>query len=88
MRLTLDMIHRSEDQLIKKAISGDKEAFGHLYDNYFIQIFKYLLIRTNTQEDAEDMTEIVFMKAWEHLPGFGEKKKESNFHAWLFRIAP
>jgi len=87
MRLTLDTIHRSEDQLIIKAISGDKEAFGHLYDNYFMQIFKYLLIRTNTKEDAEDMTEIVFMKAWEHLPNFGEKKKERNFHAWLFRIA-
>ncbi len=87
MKLTLDMIHRSEAQLIKKAISGDKEAFGHLYDNYFIQIFKYLLIRTNVQEDAEDMTEIVFMKAWEHLPGFGEKKKERNFRPWLYRIA-
>ena len=87
MRLTLDTIRYDEELLIEKAISGDKEAFGHLYDHYFIQIFKYLLIRTNTQEDAEDMTEIVFMKAWEHLPHFGGKKKERNFRPWLYKIA-
>ena len=83
----MDTIHHDEDQLIEKAISGDKEAFGYLYDHYFIQINKYLLVRTDTQEDAEDMTEKVFMKAWEHLPNFGGKKKEYNFRAWLFRIA-
>jgi len=83
----LDTIHCDEDQLIEKAISGDKEAFGHLYDHYFLQIFKYLLIRTDTREDAEDMTETVFIKAWEHLPDFGGKKKERNLRAWLFRIA-
>ena len=83
----MDTIHRDEDQLIEKAISGNKEAFGHLYDYYFVQIFKYLLIRTDNREDAEDMTETVFMKAWEHLPRFGGKKKERNFRAWLFRIA-
>jgi hypothetical protein len=56
-RKILDTIHRDEDQLIEKAISGDKEAFGHLYDHYFIQISKYLLSRTDTWEDAGDMTE-------------------------------
>ena len=83
----MDTIRCNEDQLIEKAISGDKEAFGYLYDHYFIQIFKYLLIRTNTQEDAEDMTEIVFMKAWEHLPHFGGKKKDRNFRPWIYKIA-
>jgi RNA polymerase sigma-70 factor (ECF subfamily) len=83
----LETINRDEDQLIKKAISGDKEAFGHLYDCYFLQIYKYLLIRTDTREDAEDMTETVFMKAWKHLPHFGGKKKKHNFRAWIFRIA-
>ncbi len=83
----MDTIHRDEDQLIEKAISGDKEAFGHLYDQYFPQIFKYLLVRIDTREDAEDMTETVFIKAWEHLPNFGRKTKKRNFRAWLFRIA-
>ncbi|MCD6577027.1 MAG: sigma-70 family RNA polymerase sigma factor [Anaerolineaceae bacterium] len=78
---------RDENQLIKKAIFGDKEAFGHLYDQYFMQIFKYLLIRSESREDAEDMTELVFIKAWKHLPNFGRKKKEHNFRAWIFRIA-
>ena len=83
----MDKIHRGEEQLIEKAISGDKEAFGHLYDCYFLQIFKYLICRSDTQEDAEDMTETVFMKAWEHLPNFWGKKKKHDFRAWLFRIA-
>jgi len=81
------VIHCGEDQLIEKAISGDKEAFGRLYDHYFLQIYKYLLIRTDMREDAEDMTETIFMKAWEHLPCFGSKRKKRNFRAWLFRIA-
>ena len=83
----MDTINRDESQLVERAISGDKEAYGHLYDLYFMQIFKYLLVRTNTQEDAEDMTEIVFMKAWEHLPLFGGKKKDRNFRPWLYKIA-
>jgi len=82
----LDTIRRDEELLIKKAISGDREAFGYLYDHYFNQIFKYLLIRTNTQEDAEDMTENVFMKAWEHLPHFGGKKKDRNFAHGYIRL--
>jgi RNA polymerase sigma-70 factor (ECF subfamily) len=33
------------------------------------------------------MTEIVFLKAWENLPGFGSRNRGFNFRAWLYRIA-
>ncbi|MDO9546074.1 MAG: sigma-70 family RNA polymerase sigma factor [Pelolinea sp.] len=79
--------NQQEAQIIEKAISGDKQAFGRLYEQYFQQISEYLLIRSNNKEDAEDMTEVVFMKAWKHLPGFGKKREWNNFRAWLYRIA-
>ena len=83
----MNLADQNQDRIIENAISGDKQAFGRLYEQYFMQIFRYLLIRSNNKEDAEDMTEIVFLKAWKNLPGFGEKSKGNNFRAWLYRIA-
>lgn len=78
--------HDFTDQL-SKAISGDKQAFGYLYEHLYNQIFNYLLIRTGNRNDAEDMTEIVFLKAWDHLGGFSQQTGSYSFRAWVFRIA-
>lgn len=83
----MNLADQNQDRIIENAISGDKQAFGRLYEQYFQQIFRYLLIRSNNKEDAEDMTEVVFLKAWKNLPGFGQKSRGNNFRAWLYRIA-
>jgi RNA polymerase sigma-70 factor (ECF subfamily) len=77
----------SETLLIQEAIAGNKEAFGRLYEKYAGQIFSYLFYRTGEHNTAMDMMEIVFLRAWEHLPHFGTKGRGLNFRAWLYRMA-
>ena len=77
----------SDANLVRQAVHGDKQAFGRLFEVYYEQIFKYLLIRMNTYTEAEDLAETVFLKAWQFLPSFGKKEKAQNFRAWLYRIA-
>ena len=76
-----------EADFIQKAVKGDKEAFGFLYELFTAQILNYFYARTSNYQIAEDLTENVFIKAWTNLPKFGKKKKGLNFRAWLFRIA-
>lgn len=87
MRIKLNLVDHDEAQLIEKAISGDKQSFGRLYDIHYQNILRYLIIRLNSIEDAEDMTEVVFLKVWNHIPEFGKRFRENNFCAWLYRIA-
>lgn len=78
----------SEESLIQKAIAGDKHAFGRLYELYADQIYRYIFYRSNEgHEEAADMTELVFLRAWENLPHFGRRGRGGYFKAWLYRIA-
>lgn len=77
----------AEAQLVRQAIHGDKQAFGQLFEWYYESILRYFICRTNERADAEDMSELVFLKAWQYLPSFGKRGKGKNFRAWLYRIA-
>jgi RNA polymerase sigma-70 factor (ECF subfamily) len=73
-----------ESQLTTRASLGDKEAFGDLYELYLDELFRYVFYRISNKADAEDLTELVFLKAWEGLPGY---RGTVPFRAWLYRIA-
>jgi RNA polymerase sigma-70 factor (ECF subfamily) len=73
----------SDDDLLKRASTGDKDAYGMLYERYLVPIYRYCYFRIGSELDAEDLTEMVFLKAWENLP----KKQVQSFRAWLYRIA-
>ena len=83
----MELAQFTEKQLIEDAKTGDKEAFGRLYDRYYLKIFKYLSLRLPNKEDAEDLAENVFIKAWTHLPHFRKQRNGYQFQAWLFKIA-
>lgn len=74
-----------DSELIAQAVIGDKAAFGSLYERYLEQIYRYIYYRVYNHQEAEDLTETVFLKAWEALPK--SKKKVKNFRAWIYRIA-
>lgn len=74
-----------EIRLIERAMKGDAQAFGELYVLHLDAIFRYILIRIGTIEDAEDLTEQTFLKAWEALPRYRQIGKP--FISWLYRIA-
>lgn len=74
-----------DDQLVHRAIRGDNGAFGQLYERYLELIYRYIYFRVADSYEAEDLTETVFLKAWEALPRLREKNL--NFKAWLYRVA-
>ena len=71
--------------LIRQAVKGDGEAFGQLYARHLDAIYRYVRFRIGNEADAEDMTEEVFVKAWQALPDY--RPGEHPFTSWLYRIA-
>lgn len=68
------------------AANGDQEAFGDLYERYLEPIYRYVYYRVPTVEEAEDLTETIFLRAWETLI-MKKSTKVENFRAWIYRIA-
>ena len=75
----------SEHDLISRAQKGDAEAYGDLYEHYLDTIYRYIYYRVHNHQDAEDLTETVFLKAWQSLPNYRIGK--TPFVAWIYRIA-
>jgi len=71
--------------LIYSAIGGDADAFGKLYDMHVDRIYRHVYYRVNSVEDAEDITQQVFLRAWKAIGRF--KKTSSPFAAWLMTIS-
>ena len=76
---------KDEEQLVRRAIRGDEEAIGRLYDRYVDTIYKYALYRTGDSATAEDITADVFLRVIEGLSQYDERGVP--FAAWLYRIA-
>ncbi len=72
-------------QALVRAAMADRQAFSTLYDRYFLSVYAYLRSRAESDEDASDLTQQVFLQAMRGLPGYDERK--GSFPAWLFRIA-
>ena len=73
-----------ETELVKKAQQGDSEAFEELVRAYEKKVYGMALRMTGNTEDAFDVAQEVFIKAFRSLKGF---KLESRFSTWLFRLS-
>src|ERR1044071_6796306 len=73
-----------EAVLVDKVRSGDTRAFSELVRRYEGKIFRLAQHITQNREDAEDVLQEAFMKAYEHLDQF---KGDSKFYTWIVRIA-
>ena len=74
----------SEEQLIKKAAAGDAEAFELLVIRYQTPVYRLCFRMLGNAEDAADLTQEAFLKAWRSLDGFQFK---AAFSTWLYRLA-
>ena len=74
----------SERQLVAAAKSGDESAFEILIKRQERKVFRVALRYTRVREDAEDIVQETFQKAFVHLQKFEGK---SSFSTWLTRIA-
>ena len=54
-------------KLILLAKNGDSEAFDEVYNTYYTPLYRYIFIRTKDKVEAEDMTQVVFMKIWQAI---------------------
>lgn len=73
-----------EATLIDGALAGEVQAFEMLVSLYSKRVYNYCYRMTNNKEDAEDVSQEVFVKAYRSLKGF---KRNSQFSTWLYRIA-
>lgn len=75
---------QQELDLIKQILDGNKSAFKQIVEQNKKMIYILAYNITRNQEDAEDLTQEVFLKAFRFLPNF---KGESKFSTWLYKIA-
>jgi RNA polymerase sigma-70 factor, ECF subfamily len=73
------------DRLVAEAKAGDAEAFAAIFDAYAEPVHRFIASRVNRPSDAEDLTQLVFVKALEALPRY--EARGVPFGGWLFRLA-
>jgi RNA polymerase sigma-70 factor (ECF subfamily) len=76
---------RNQDAaLVERYLAGDMKAFDELMIRYERQIYRVCYRFVDNRDDALDLAQEVFIKAFEHLPSF---RSESSVKTWLYRIA-
>ncbi|MFA6105634.1 MAG: sigma-70 family RNA polymerase sigma factor [Patescibacteria group bacterium] len=73
----------TDNQLITAYREGDGSAFENLVNRHLKSVYFYC-VRLVGKDEANDMTQEVFIKVWKHLNKYDVEK---NFKVWLFRIA-
>jgi RNA polymerase sigma-70 factor, ECF subfamily len=82
--LPSQVVKEDEPALVAAAQAGDMNAFDTLVGRYERKIFRLAQNITQNKEDAEDVMQEAFLKAFEHLHEF---QGNSRFYTWLVRIA-
>jgi len=77
------MIEKTDQYLIDKVLNGDTNAFGELVDRYQNFVFTIAIRILKVTEEAEEVAQDSFIKAYDSLPTF---RGESKFSTWLYRI--
>lgn len=73
-----------DSALVRRAQGGEADAFDELVRRYQRQIYGVIYHMTAHHEETNDLTQEVFVKAWQALKSF---KGDSSFFTWLYRIA-
>lgn len=77
-------MERTDRELARSSVGGDREAFRELVERYQRKIVSVALGMVHNPDDALEIAQETFVKAYENLPQF---KGESSFYSWLYRIA-
>ena len=85
MRIPMENERKLEDKkLIDRALEGDENAFRSLLEKYRNLVFSIMLKMVRNKQEAEDLTQEAFMKAFASLASFND---EFAFSTWLMKIA-
>ncbi|AUM63613.1 RNA polymerase [Brevibacillus laterosporus] len=75
---------QDDQELVVLVQRGHKEAYTRIVDKYKGKIYAYLYRMIGQQQDAQDMAQDVFLKAYCHIHQY---KPKHSFSSWLYRIA-
>lgn len=84
-RMISDEKQDEEARIVERAVEGSRQAFSLLFNQYYDSLNRYFFFRLGNQQEAEDLTGIIFLKVWQNLRRFNPSK--GTFKAWLYRIA-
>jgi RNA polymerase sigma-70 factor (ECF subfamily) len=76
--------HVSDEQLILRVRSGEREAFDLLYARYIGRVYRFVENRLNNRADVEETTQEVFVNVFASLGSF---RAEAPFAAWVLGVA-
>ncbi|MEO0075747.1 MAG: sigma-70 family RNA polymerase sigma factor [candidate division WOR-3 bacterium] len=74
----------SDAECVKRALQKEVNAYQVLYERYKNRIYRYIWLKVDNKEDARDLTEQTFNKAFMKL---AKLKEPTYFRQWLFKIA-
>ena len=72
-----------EREIIERVVAGDSDAFGLLVEKYQTKVYNLALRMCGNEDDAFDLSQDAFVRAWRSLGSF---QFESSFSTWLFRL--
>jgi RNA polymerase sigma-70 factor (ECF subfamily) len=84
MARSTSAVDSRSDELVTLAAAGDREAFGRLYEQHAIRVFRHAYFLTSDVSLAEDLTAQTFLKALEAIGRYEDRGVP--FIAWLLRI--
>jgi RNA polymerase sigma factor (sigma-70 family) len=80
----LDARTRADEADVARARAGDTAAFAALVRRHQDRVFGFILRMLDARDEAMELTQDVFVKAWQALPGW---RREARFSTWLLQIA-
>lgn len=75
---------QSTDELVEQAKAGSKEAFTELVSRFHQPLYRFLVLRSATVQDAEDRFQETCLRAYRYLHSYNPKW---SFNTWLYNIA-
>jgi RNA polymerase sigma factor (sigma-70 family) len=75
----------TEEELVTSLQNGDQNALSFLYDNYSAALFGVIIRIVESQENAEDILQEVFVKIWKNISSYDSSK--GKLYTWLINIA-
>lgn len=79
-----EQMRTEEQHKIEHILAGKTEEFAYFLDTYGQQVFTLIVRMVDSKDDAEELTQDTFLKAFQHLSSFNGK---SQFSTWIYRIA-
>jgi RNA polymerase sigma-70 factor (ECF subfamily) len=74
----------TDEELIRRCLENHPEAYRVLVERYWSMVYSVVRRITNSHDDAVDVTQEAFVRAYEHLSDFA---RDSKFSTWLLRVA-